>query len=275
MGLARTNVLEALTGTPEPASRFRRLQTCIAFAAGALPNYDKNLVALITVLGQVPGDPVLGLHAARALGTLAQFDRRNCRQDHAVRKRLWKQWLHTQLVRPMIASAYPTHHNVSNGHNYAVAAMSILQHLPFQIYEDDADNMVRIAIPQLTRPPANTDVQAALKILHEILEHKPEILEQRINAVINASIELLSAAENWNKADVPRELTELSYVVNPSAYRKLALSLVSRLPLKFEERHLLPHARKLQRDLALASGDAVREVRQAALKARVSWAKID
>ena len=275
MELARANVLEALAETLEPVDQFRRLQICVAFAAGALPNYDKNLVVLMTALGQVPGNPVLGLHAARAFGTLGQVDSRNCRRDHAVKKRLWKQWLYIQLVRPIIASAYPVDQNASNGHNYAVAAMSILQHLPFHIYEDDADNVIRIAIPQLTRPAANTDVEAALKILHNILEHKPEILEQRINAVINGSIELLSAAENGKKVDMPRKVPELSYVVNPPAYRRLALGLVSRLPLKFEERHLLPHARKLQRDLALASGDMVREVRQAALKARVNWAKID
>ena len=266
--------LADLSGS-ESTTQFRTLQIGLSFAAGALPNYDKHLQKLVHMLIEVPSHPTLGLYAAREFGTLVVRKAELTPENHAVSKRLWKQWTYTQLVKPMLEKAFPFDRTLPEGHNYAVAVMSILKHLPFEIYEDDGDSVVRIAIPALTSLGVGPDVEASLKILLQVLENKPEVLKQRINAIVKSALELYEKAKDGAKEEQGGSVAGLVTRVNPPAYRKLALELIARLPLKFEERHLLSYVAKLQRLLSLACGDSVREVRQAALKARVNWATVN
>ncbi|KAJ2906082.1 hypothetical protein MKZ38_003119 [Zalerion maritima] len=263
------------TDSSNLGSQLRLLQTCVAFAAGALLNYDKQVSQLVGKLVEIPSHPTIGLYAAREFSHILSPREALTPANHAASKLLGKQWAYTQLAKPMFEKAAPFSKEVPEGHNYAVATMDILKHLPFALYEDDGDSVVRIALPALSTLGVGPDVEAALNILLQFVEHKPDVLKQRLNAVIKGSLDLVNEAKGGKKETREDDVSGVATKVNPPVYRKLALILIACLPLKFEERHLLSHAPKLQRTLAFSCGDPVREVRQAALRARVSWSSIN
>ncbi|KAK0628465.1 Dos2-interacting transcription regulator of RNA-Pol-II-domain-containing protein [Bombardia bombarda] len=261
--------------------------------AGAIARQDKSVVQeAVPVLHEaIASGHHNGELVARSMGILVKDNNLLSEENHAVVKRLYKQWAYSQLVRPLYKLALPTgkEADVWATNRYTAAILAVVSNCPFKVYEEDVEVLTRLLIATLggnritaglSKQAARMQVASALEILVQILANEPESLKGHLKAVIGGAMNVHQEAS----LDT-REVDESSfkYTIKPTgagadlyavSCRKLTLQLLGLIPSKFEERHLLPYALQLKRMLATASGDPVREVRKVALLARGGWAKV-
>jgi len=241
--------------------------------AGAIARQDKNALPFIpTIHAAIASDSPAGETVARSMDILVRNIPYLSTENHAITKPLYKQWAYYNLTKSLYDKALP----ISQGPQalrYTTAILSIVKHVPFTVYEPDLDRLVRLVLTVLSpsQTPRGSFAQyaAALEIVGQILANDPQSLKEHLRAVITSVTSLYAEAKQTSggaRTTRPDPAAALC--------RKLSLELLAKLPQAFEERHLLPHSPLMQRMLASASGDSVREVRKVALTARQAWATV-
>jgi DNA repair/transcription protein MET18/MMS19 len=246
--------------------------------AGAIARQDKNVANLVVpvIHEAISSEHANGEIVARSAGALVRVGSSELlsSENHGVVRRLYKQWIYNILVKSLYQDALPAaDQDPARSGRHTTAILSIVSECPFKVYEEDLEPLSRLLITALNRPARGSEglssglqtAASALQVLNEILANEPTTLEGHLEAVINGAVLVYGECSPKNKVSSSKSMVQC---------RKLVLQLLGALPQKFEERHLLSSSRKLQRMLALACGDAVRELRAVARQARANWEKL-
>lgn len=220
-----------------------------------------------------------GEQMARALGMIVSPKEHLSPENHAVIKTIYKQWVYARLVKTLIPSAFPVSQDAPRNTIYTISILSILRHTPFAVYEDDLDQLVRILIAAVVALPDWADIEVSLRILIEVVDAKAPVLADHLKALVDGAVKTLTTASSRKPKDAGADVASKpaarpSDRGSPKGCRKQALVLLSRLPTKYDERHLLPYCPSLTRILAAACGDRVREIREVAQVARENWSNV-
>lgn len=241
--------------------------------SGAAARLDKAVLDMTPLLKGVLGseDPN-GDILARSMGILVQDTELLSTENHAVVRRFYKQWVYTHLAKSLYPLALPSATGPSTAARYRSAILSVVSNCIYGVYEADLEPLIRLLVITLgdrssvAAKAGHQQLVSALEVLVEILANEPGTLKSHLKAIIGGTMgvyeECLPDKQGAKKG------------ASLTAARKLVLQVLGAIPKKFEDRHLLPYSLQLQRMLALACGDPVREVRQVARLARENWAKV-
>lgn len=197
------------------------------------------------------------------------------KENFAVVRPLWTQKAYFDVVKPLLAAATAIKgpDQGDGGANLSVAVLLMVRHMAFTIYEDDAENILRIAISVAQKGMTSdraiaataSDVRAALQVLKDILVADKEKGKTHLKSIVTICVDIFSSSSSASS----------SAMIRPDLHCiKLALGVAGGLPNMFEEQHLLPYRPRVERELALACGNPARELRKAARLAREAWERV-
>lgn len=237
---------------------------------------------LIQQLRDAPRNAATGHLLARRMEMIVAPQQFLSKDSFAVVKPLWTQKLYFDLVKPMLEVATSQDSEAESQlikTNYRIGVLSMVKHMPFSIWEDDSVEILRASVVLSQTLGAGPDTLPALQILKTILAESSDKAQDYIKSLINISLPCFSL-----KAAAQRKLPEWlpsGYV--PAKIRadteaecgRLALEIVGALPRLFESTYVVPFVPQVRRELSLACGHAVRDVRRLARVARKAWAEIN
>ncbi|KAI2624749.1 Dos2-interacting transcription regulator of RNA-Pol-II-domain-containing protein [Xylaria nigripes] len=250
---------------------------------------------LTEVMENGPIDQMMGRQLAQNLGLIVMP--RDCLSvaNHAIRKKLSLGWLYHEAVLPYLDRCFlgPVVEE-REATNRAVGVFSILKYLDCSHYPSDIPKIVRIGIRSLSTFKVGIETESLLIFFLHILEKQPDKLREHLATLIQGLTAIYEMARNvadaaefrhMIKPDSGKQMTEEYSTKNsgidakdrdPVATRMYTLEFFHKLTQGMYEVHLLlPHRGGLQRSLAAACGDSVREIRRVALKARSAWEELN
>lgn len=254
-----------------------------AISAGLLRRFTlkkDQAEGLLRFLRECPGSPIRGRYYASQLETIVAPQKILSKDNFASVSPLWLQKLFVQIAKPMIPKALGKDAETTDRAirtNFGVAVLVLVKHMPFAVYEEDAEDILRIAISYAQTVGTCANIAPALDVLCNILIEAPERGEPHLNSIIAICSNVVS-----NRQQPRPEWLSEDYVVGNAAdevsaraqREKLALEIMGGLPRMFEARHLVPLAPRVERELTLACGNGVRDLRKAARLARNAWKEI-
>ena len=122
--------------------------------------------------------------------------------------------------------------------------------------------VVRITISTAQSFGSGIEALAALDVLQNILLESPEKGQDHLRSIINICVPAFTTQQTGG-ADTQK-----------AAIGKLALEIVGGLPKMYEARRLVQFVPRLERELTLACGHGVRDLRRLARLARQAWAPL-
>lgn len=263
-----------LQQTQPTSSDVDRATSIFAVTAGLLRRYSgKQAQGLLQLLREAPNSPIIGQHLARRLEMIVAPQRILTKENYAIVKPLSVQKIYIELVKPMISKALGqgTEDRVVKT-NFSISVLLMVKHMNFSIFEEDAENVIRIAISVAQTIGSGPDARAALDVLRNVLVEAPDKGEPHLGSIIAICVNAFSRKPHTLPEWLPQDYAPRSAdVESQAASGKLALEIMGGLPKMLESRHLLPQARKVERELTLACGNAVRDLRKAARFARTAW----
>jgi DNA repair/transcription protein MET18/MMS19 len=276
-----TNLVKGLFDNEDRDSRLEQAKAIYALAAGMMRRYiGKEAKGLVQLLKDAPRDAKIGHLLARQLEMIAAPQQPLTKENYATVKPLWMQKVYFELVNPMLQAAVGADPEVQDQlikTNYSVGVLLVVKHMNFPIYEADADKILRISIAVAQNITTGPDAKAALDVLKNILVDAPERAQGHLRSIIKICIGVFSSKlgsarrPDWLPEDyIPTD----SDPVVEAGRGKLALEIAGALPRMFDSQHLLPHAPQVQRELTLACGHRVRDLRRTARLARAAWAEL-
>lgn len=237
--------------------------------------------ALIQRLRDVPGNETTGHLLARRLEMIVAPQKFLAKENFAIVKPLWTQKIYFELVKPMLDIA--TSQDAEAGSqlvktNYRIGVLSMIKHMPFSIWEDDCVEILRVSMALSQSLGPGPDTLPALEILKNILAESPDKAQEYAKSLINISLPCFSlkAAAQLTRPDwLPSGYVPAKMRPEVEAEcGKLALEVVGALPRLFESRHVVPFVPQVRRELSLACGHPVRDLRRLARMARAAWTEI-
>ncbi|KAK0759732.1 hypothetical protein N5P37_007920 [Trichoderma harzianum] len=237
--------------------------------------------ALIQRLRDVPGNETTGHLLARRLEMIVAPQKFLAKENFAVVKPLWTQKIYFELVKPMLDIA--TSQDAEAGSqlvktNYRIGVLSMVKHMPFSIWEDDCVEILRVSMALSQSLGPGPDTLPALEILKKILAESPDKAQEYAKSLINIALPCFSlkAAAQLTRPDwLPSGYVPAKMRPEVEAEcGKLALEVVGALPRLFESRHVVPFVPQVRRELSLACGHPVRDLRRLARMARAAWTEI-
>ncbi|KAL7786768.1 Dos2-interacting transcription regulator of RNA-Pol-II domain-containing protein [Trichoderma ceciliae] len=236
---------------------------------------------LIQRLRDAPGNATSGHLLARRLEMIVAPQKFLTKDSFAVVKPLWTQKLYFELVKPMLEMA--TSQDAEAGSqlvkiNLRIGVLSMVKHMPFSIWEDDCVEILRASMVLSQSLGPGPDTLAALEILKSILAESSDKAQDYIKSLINISLpcfSLRAASEQRQPEWLPSGYIPAKMHPDVEAQcGRLALEVVGALPRLFESRHVVPFVPQVRRELSLACGHPVRDLRRLARIARSAWTEI-
>lgn len=251
-----------------PDIAVQRLVPTFAIMCGVLRRYgSKKAEGVLKLIREGPAQPNIGRSLARRMEMLVAPQTFLTKDQYASVKPLWMQRLHFELIGPMLELATDSQAEATTRSNYSLAVILMLRHMTFSIYEAEAEKVLRISISTAQNLESGPEVLASLDVLQNILLEAPERGQDHIRSIINICIGSFTT-----KKTVSQENPTDPAVVAETG--KLALEIVGGMPRMFEARRLIPFVSQLERELTLACGHSVRELRRLARLARQAWAPL-
>ncbi|PHH84362.1 hypothetical protein CDD83_2063 [Cordyceps sp. RAO-2017] len=275
---------QAATGS-SPEDRRRGMEqslTIFTVASGLLRRCTgKQTRGLVQLLLRAPDDAAAGHALGGGLELITAPLPFVTDSIGSVQRPLWMQKVYVDLVKPMIdiaAESTPAARSPLARTNYGTAALRMVQHIRFAIYEDDAGPIVRIAITTAQTLGPGPDTQAALEVVRTILVEAPDAVQDHLRSLTGICTGLVTrgplpprSRPDWlpdgygDGGDDDGARTRCG---------RLALEIVGGLPRIFEPQHLLAYAPPMRRALAFACGHRARDLRRIARLARAAWAEL-
>ncbi|OHW92482.1 DNA repair transcription protein [Colletotrichum incanum] len=255
-----------------------------AILAGILRRYSGNsLRQLLATIQQGPSNKKIGHMLGRNFETIfggLEILKKEC---YGQIRPLWAQRAYFEIIKPMLAKAWPAGSNSRDdmliAANYSIAVLAAVKHIQYPVYEDDTEDLIRLILCTIRYLPATKDVAAALNVLQHITENSPKRVQPFLKSVIEACMSIFN--KDGTQAGEDNAWMPAGYVpfdhsgLWRSQCRCQVVRIIGLLPVQFEHRHLLDSASQAKRLLAQASGDRVRNVREAALTARARWDEVN
>ncbi|ODA80414.1 hypothetical protein RJ55_03372 [Drechmeria coniospora] len=270
---------QATTGLAPRAEYASERAVTIYVVIGALVQRctGEQTQGLLKLLFKAPNDLSVGDQLARGMEHVIAYDQVYGGLG-SMKKALWKQKLWYDLVEPMVNAAIGMSQDIQTPllkSNYGIAALHMARSIPFSIYEDDADKLVRVALSVAADMDVGADALAAINVLNQILEKAPELMQGHLRSLINVCISLVSDGRVTNR-QLPAWMPESYGPANTDGQTKvecgqLAVNILEELPQRFEPRHLVPFSRMVKRELSVACGHLFRDVRKHARLAKSRW----
>lgn len=236
---------------------------------------------LIQRLRDVPKNATAGHLLARRLEMLVAPQKFLSKDSFAIVKPLWTQKIYFELVKPMLEMTTSQDAEVESQlikTNFRIGVLSMVRHMPFSIWEDDSAEILRASMALSQNLGPGPDTLPALEILKTILAESSDKAQDYIKSLINIALPCFSA-----KAALAQKRPDWlpsGYVpakIHPDIEAecgKLALEVVGALPRLFESRYVVPFVPQVRRELSLACGHPVRDLRRLARIARAAWTEI-
>ncbi|TLD23340.1 hypothetical protein PspLS_07662 [Pyricularia sp. CBS 133598] len=258
--------------------RTEQYARALGFAAGAVARRDRDVEGLVKALASLPAAlGERGQQMAPRLEALLAAKNQLSVQNHAILRPLSEQWVYISVVKPKLEQSFPITQDRTQGIVNTIAVVHVMKHMDFAVYAEDTDRIMRILIASVSSPRNLADVEAALQVLRQILANKPDALKDQLKAVVAGAISTVSSGleQHSDQQTTPAETSALTVnSSNPALCRRLSLQLLQELAEKLDEQLLRQYKAQISRVLATACGDPVREVRQSAMSARNSWARL-
>lgn len=253
----------------------------LAIAAGLLRRYNgKQTNRLIELIRDSPKNRVIGYHVARRLELIAAPQSFLSKEAYAVVKPLWMQKLYVQMAQPMLQCALSTsqfpYDNLAKT-SFGLGALMLVKHMPYSVYEEDVEKLLRVAISVAQTVGIGADTLASLDVLKTALTEAPEKTQDHIRSIIGICTSSFAVDEKPKpKPDwLPESIAAPSQDPETLARcGKTGLQILGGLPRLVESRYLLAHVPQVERHLAAACGHQFRDVRASARAARVAWAEV-
>jgi DNA repair/transcription protein MET18/MMS19 len=263
---------EQLQSEPGHAAAAHHLDALAAIAAGMLRrNAGKQAQSLLRVLKaslqSTTSPPSAG--AARRLEALVVPQDILSKENFAVVRPLWTQKTYFDVVKPLLATALKPNENSTQDvrANVSAAVLLMVRHMDFTVYENDAEDILRVAISvaqrgisTATSGGSSADVRASLHVLKDILVADKDKGRLHLKSIVSICVDIFSRTASGVRPD-------------PHCV-KLSLEITGGLPNMFEAQHLLMYRPRVERELALACGNPVREARRTARLAREAWERL-
>lgn len=237
--------------------------------------------ALIQRLRDAPRNETNGHLLARRLEMIVAPQKFLSKDSFAVVKPLWTQRLYFELVKPMLEIAISQDAEAGSQlvkTNYRVGVLSMVKHMPFSIWEDDCVEILRVSMALSQNLGPGPDTLPALEILKSILAESPDKAQEYVKSLINISLPCFSlkAASQLTQPDwLPSGyVPEKMHPDVEAECGRLALEVVGALPRLFESRYVVPFVPQVRRELSLACGHPVRDLRRLARMGRAAWTEI-
>lgn len=269
---------ESTSATKNVSSSLEQSTSIFSVAAGMLRRYSgKQAQGLLEILREAPKDPISGHLLARRLEIVVAPQRFLTKENFAIVKPLWMQKVYIELAKPLLNAASDAHDPLIKI-NLNTGVLLLVKHMNFSIYEEDADKILLVSMSIAQNLGTGPETRAALEVLRSILAEAPEKAQDHIRSLITICINSFSS-RNHPAATRPAWLPAEYSAAAPDAEAearcgKLALEIMGGLPKIFEARHLVPHVPQLDRELTLACGHRVRDLRRAARTARAAWVEL-
>ncbi|KAF7564082.1 hypothetical protein G7046_g78 [Stylonectria norvegica] len=256
--------------------RLERLTSIYALAAGMLRRYSGKLAkGLLQLLRDAPKDTKLGHHLGRRLEMIVAPQPALTKENYAIVKPLWMQKVYFELASPMLQIAIGADAEIQDAQtkaSFSIGVLLMVKHMNFPIYEADADKILRIAIAIAQSTGTGPDAKAALDVLRKTLVEAPEKGQDHLRSITDICITAFSNKPAPSSAAwLPQEPSD------PEAQAgcgKLGLEIIGGLPRMFESRYLVPLAAQVERELTIACGHRVRDLRRTARLARAAWTEL-
>ncbi|VUC34904.1 unnamed protein product [Clonostachys rosea] len=248
----------------ESSSIYSQSISLFAIAAGVLRRFcGKQIQPLLKLLSEVPTAGTIGKQLSQHLELVVAPQAILSKENFAVVKPLWMQKIYFQLVKPLLEAALapPAADAPANSKaSINVGVLSLIKHMNFPIYEEDSEKVMRIAISTAQSDAAGVaDTRAALEVLKNIVVESPDKGESHARSIIDICVGEISLKTSRER---------------DAETGKIAMEIMVGLPRLFDSRHLLPHRPQVERELALACGNPVRELRRLARVARAAWSDL-
>ncbi|KOS19034.1 MMS19 nucleotide excision repair protein -like protein [Escovopsis weberi] len=272
-------------GSPDEVSRsLGQASSVIAIASGLLRRYGgKSAKVLVEALGEAPNDAVIGHHLARRLEMTVAPQQVLTKEEHAVVKPIWLQRVYVELVKPMVPkalSASAAEDRIVRT-NFGIAVLLMVKHLPFSVYEEHAGQILRIAISAAQTLGPGAETLAALQVFKGMLAASPETAQAHLHSLVHVCIACLTdGTAPGSRARARPEWMPEGYLParNRAAVgagcQKLALEILAALPIIYEPERLLSFGPKVRKELCIACGHSVRELRGKARDGCTAWADV-
>ncbi|KAF7551629.1 hypothetical protein G7Z17_g4862 [Cylindrodendrum hubeiense] len=276
-----TGVIRAPSDNDDQNYRLEQIKSTYALAAGMTRRYmGKEARGLVQLFKEAPKDPKTGHHFGRQLEMIVASQQPLTKENYAIVKPLWMQKVYFELVSPMLQVAIGADPEVQDQltkTNFGIGVLLMVKHMNFPIYEADADKILRISIAVAQNIGVGPDAKAALDVLKNILVEAPEKGKDHIRSIIKICTSVFSnkSASTQKPEWLPDGyVPAISDPETQAGCGKLALEITGGLPQMFESQHLLPHASQVERELTLACGHRVRDLRRTARLARAAWTEL-
>jgi DNA repair/transcription protein MET18/MMS19 len=255
--------LKSAEANSDATAGLENLNFIYAIVCGIVRRYSsKKAEGLLKFVRDGPAHPTFGAQLAQRMGMLVAPHPYLTKTNYAVVKPLWMQRVYFELVGPMLKLATDQNAEATVRTNFSVAVVLMLRHMTFSIYEADADQVVRITISTAQSFGSGKEALAALDVLQNILLEAPEKGQDHLRSIINICVPAFTSQQTAG-ADTQQ-----------AAIGKLALEIVGGLPKMYEARRLVQFVPRLERELTLACGHGVRDLRRLARLARQAWAPL-
>ncbi|KAI6779714.1 MMS19 nucleotide excision repair protein-like protein [Emericellopsis cladophorae] len=261
-------------------STLTKATSMFAIAAGMLRRYSgKHASGLLRLLRESSKSSALGQSLSRRLEMVVAPQKTLTKNNFAIVKPLWMQKLYFELAKSMTPQALGQDSSVQDRVirlNLSIGTLMLVEHMPFSIYEEDAEGILRIAIFVAQTIGTGPDVVAALNVLRNILVEASAKGEPHLASIIAICTAAFSSKPHVTPEWLPASYASASVddVESQAESCEAALEIMGGLPKMFESRHLVPSAPKVERELTLACGNPVRNVRKLARAARAAWKEL-
>ncbi|KAL7921065.1 Dos2-interacting transcription regulator of RNA-Pol-II domain-containing protein [Trichoderma austrokoningii] len=242
----------------------------------------KQARGLIQQLRDAPRNATTGHLLARRMEMIVAPQQFLSKDSFAVVKPLWTQKLYFDLVKPMLEIVTSQDSEADSQlikTNYRIGVLSMIKHMPFSIWEDDSVEILRASVVLSQTLGAGSDTLPALQILKTILAESSDTAKDYIKSLIDISLPCFSsklASEHKLPDWLPPSYVPANYRPDTEAEcARLALEIVGALPRLFESAYVVPFVPQVRRELSLACGHPVRDVRRLARVARKAWTEIN
>ncbi|ETS87328.1 hypothetical protein PFICI_01156 [Pestalotiopsis fici W106-1] len=255
------------------------------YLAGDVANYSSNQqrnLLLLELARRAPTWPRVGRQFCRYFEILLGPKDYLTKKSYATIKPLRGQWLYNQIVKPYLAECFPrpaapgrTGIDDIAATNRSVFVFSLLQHLDYSVWRNEASAILLIVIRALQTFGISKDINTVLEILSKLMEADADLVKEHLRPLITSTLAVYEMARNVYDATGFISDDNVQFSKREAAMcRKLCLAFIGRLPKAFggTVRHnLLPERQAVLRGLSRACGDPVREVREVAIVARRDW----
>lgn len=224
-----------------------------------------------------PRDPVSGHHIARATEVLFASNDALQPELHSYNSNgLWLQRAYHMFVESWIGDALPATEEKVPATNCTIAALGALVNMPMTIWEDKKEAVIKMCLCVMTTLPVGPDLARAIQLLTGIHDTSPEAVSPFLDSVIINCVRVLQIGGDSSVPDwLPEDFLPAAEAQAARGRVNLAcVRLLGDVALKQDRAKMAYHANGVCRELGLVSAMRVREIRNAAIKARQAWAVV-